>query len=506
MPGLYDILDSGLVVLDEATDDKQTLLPRSIVPPGSTTLADWFRCLAELQSTTDTIRDFYNLAIQAVTDVGGLDGAVLLMANEPLSSDDLTASTQFDSIPFDQRSGPESSGDEFAKTNLPPIRQELLHRAIAENATIYHSADQLNGQINESALATIVIAPIRNDTEGTTGFLCAWRTQTDTNQRFGIRQLEAHFVRMVAQIVSSTLLRHRKETEIAQKNALLAQAFPQKVVNQLRIDPTIFDGKETVVTTLFADLRGFSAISNRVPARQTYRLINAIMDLWTEFVIEASGAVVDYFGDGLVAFWNAPLEVENHAALAVQCAERIRGSLPDLSQQWQPIIGCRLNAGIGISTGLAHVGNCGSRHRFKYGPHGTNVNLASRLEKLTKELSIPIVISEETARQIEADYLSRRICKARISGFERSVNVYQPVGIESKFDISFLHDYEEVLQKFESGICCGIESEIQRLLKTGPDDPALQMLQQRVRESSTMTSKSNGDATTFLQGLVANQR
>lgn len=363
------------------------------------------------------------------------------------------------------------------------FREELLEHVLANNAAVYHSAERLalftGDHVDEPTLA---IAPIRGESSEIIGFLYGWRKQNESNSRFGVRELEAHFLRLVANAISTTLVRHQKEARISDQNTLLAQAFSQRVIEQLKVDPDLFVGREKVVTVLFADLRGYSAISNRLPARQTYAIVNEIMDLWTGYVIDSLGAVVDYFGDGLVAFWNAPLEVENHAAMAIRCAARVRESLPELTRKWGPVVGCRLDAGIGISTGLAHVGNCGSQHRIKYGPHGAVVNLAARLEKLTKGLGLPIVISEESALQSEADFLSRRICKAQVSGFEQPVDVYEPFLDEAKYSYSYLQEYEAVLHEVENSPAEIAEPLVVQLVASNPQDPAARVLLQRVRD------------------------
>lgn len=463
-------LDTCLDKIDEAVCKDRELLPESVSPPGIKTLSEWFRCLTELQHVEGKFAEFCQNAATAVKASGGLDGAVLILNAAGNRIDDVAACEM------------QTHGSQETK-EVPSICFSLLAKVLDENATIYHSSQKLNSADGVEAPATVAISPIRNKSSEIIGFLAGWREQSEANKRFGIRELEAHFVRLVAKTVSATLVRYKNETRIADQNALLSQAFPPKVIEQLMVDPLLFEGRELVVSVLFADLRGFSAISNRLPARQTYAMINEIMDLWTEFVMDLSGAVVDYFGDGLVAFWNAPLQVDNHASMAIKCAQKIQQSLPGLTETWSPILGCPIDAGVGISTGLAHVGNCGSRQRVKYGPHGSVVNLAARLEKLTKEIGIPIVISGETASQSKDEFFSRRVCKSDVRGFEKAVDVYQPIFSEMQYGLAYLQEFEDVLNAVESNLSEQVADRVSKLCQAHPHDPAARRLLERVRQT-----------------------
>lgn len=457
-------LDSCLDKIDEAICKDREFLPDSVKPPGMETLSLWFRSLTSLQHVEGGVDEFCNDAARTITEAGGLDGAVLVLNTDRQPIDDLANCTL-------ETYGLSKSG------TVSPIRIDLLDLVLAENATIYHSSRKLNDSEIQVEIATVAISPVRNKSNEIIGFLLGWREQTHANNRKGIRDLEAHFVRLVANTISASLVRYHNETRIEDQNALLAQAFPPKVIEYLKTDPDLFEGRELVVSVLFADLRGFSAISNRLPARQTYLMINEIMDLWTRFVTDLSGAVVDYFGDGLVAFWNAPLQVDNHAAQAIQCAQKIQLSLPGLTEKWAPVIGCPVDVGVGISTGLAHVGNCGCKQRVKYGPHGSVVNLAARLEKLTKEFEVPIVISDETARDSQEDFLSRRIGKANIRGFDSAVDVYQPILDPQNFDLIYIQEYEAVLEAIESGETGeDVARRLQSLQESNPHDRTIKRL------------------------------
>ena len=162
------------------------------------------------------------------------------------------------------------------------------------------------------------------------------------------------------------------------------------------------DGKTTEVTVLFVDLRGFSTISEAVGPKVTYELLTDVMDCFSAIISDHDGVVIDFFGDGLSAFWNAPIEQSEHPMFACLCAINLLESLPALNQRWEHRLGKKLKAGIGLHTGMAQVGNSGSRTRLKYGPQGNTVNIASRIESMTREVGCPLIISSTTAERVSA--------------------------------------------------------------------------------------------------------
>ncbi|MGI9519381.1 MAG: adenylate/guanylate cyclase domain-containing protein [Pirellulaceae bacterium] len=463
-------IDEFLVPLDPVVDwSTGSLVPVGARPPGVETLSAWFHSLTDLQRTSGGQSAFFRDATHTVLQPGGLDGGMLLLMDG-----------------FEPRiaaSSVSNPGQGFH------FRADLVNRVIQQRKTLFHDATRFDNDPGTGCRSAVVAAPIINNDDEVTGVLYGWRSHTAANQRRGIRPLEAHFVHLVAQTVGATLERIRKETEIAEKNALLSQAFPERVVRQLQEDPAIFEGREKVVTTMYADLRGFSAISERIAPRITYQMIVDLMDTWTQLVLNHDGAVVDYFGDGLVAFWNAPLEVENHASLAVDCGHQMRQTLPEFNETWSHIVGCELDAGIGITTGLAQVGNCGSRHRFKYGPHGASVNLAARIEKLTRSVGCPILVAEETAEQIRNDYLVRRLGRVTVRGFSEPVTLYEPWEANGPETLQMIHRYEDALEFYEAGQLDAAVRILVGLTEHYPRDlPALNLkhsIQKQLRYGST---------------------
>src|SRR5690606_34922826 len=121
-----------------------------------------------------------------------------------------------------------------------------------------------------------------------------------------------------------------------------------------------------------------------------------IMDRLTDHVLAHDGVVVDYYGDGMLAMWNAPVDQSDHAERACRAALAIVGELPAIEAKWEGTVPGPIAVGIGINSGEALVGNTGSSRKFKYGPLGLTVNAAQRLEASTKLLGVPVVISGAT--------------------------------------------------------------------------------------------------------------
>ncbi len=153
------------------------------------------------------------------------------------------------------------------------------------------------------------------------------------------------------------------------------------------------------------------------------------MDRLTDVVLEGGGSILDYYGDGLAAFWNAPLDQPDHAAAACATALRMLEEIAAASLDWQSLTERPLVGAAGIHTGLATVGNAGSRRRMKYGPRGAVVNLASRLEGAAKKFDLPVVISSATADRVGNRFQPFRVGRSKLAGIREALDLYSlPIG------------------------------------------------------------------------------
>ena len=214
------------------------------------------------------------------------------------------------------------------------------------------------------------------------------------------------------------------------------------------LDPQLLEGREREVTILFSDIRNFTGLSEQLGPSETCRLVQRVMEHLTERVREFEGVVVDYYGDGLLAMWNAPANQPDHAALACRAALAMTRCLTDVNADWQETIGGPLEVGIGLNTGPALVGNTGSPLKFKYGPLGPTVNLASRVEGATKQLAVPVLVTGSTREQLGDQFAIRRLCQVRLAGVTSPVVLYELFNEEWT---PWSSSYETALEHFEAG-------------------------------------------------------
>jgi adenylate cyclase len=182
------------------------------------------------------------------------------------------------------------------------------------------------------------------------------------------------------------------------------------LVAQLAQDPSSLKlgGEKRNLTVLFCDVRGFTGLSERLkdePERLT-GLINRLLDALSGAVLAEGGTIDKYMGDCVMAFWNAPLPHPDHAARAVRAGQRMIESVADLNRaltleegEAAPVFA----VGVGINTGDCVVGNIGSRWRYDYSVLGDTVNLASRLEGLSKDYGVAIILGPDTAEAVRQD-------------------------------------------------------------------------------------------------------
>jgi adenylate cyclase len=221
----------------------------------------------------------------------------------------------------------------------------------------------------------------------------------------------------------------------------IARAFEHylapEMVARLASDPAALalGGERRTLTILFCDVRGFTSIAEGMkdePEKLT-QLLTRLLDPLSEAVLDAGGTIDKYIGDCVMAFWNAPLEDPDHAVHAVGCALAMLEAVDRLNAELAVESGAGtpppvLAIGIGVNTGECIVGNMGSRRRFDYTVVGDAVNLASRLEGLSKTYKVPLVIGADTARLIESHFVLRELDRVAVRGRTSAEPIYTVTG------------------------------------------------------------------------------
>ena len=225
----------------------------------------------------------------------------------------------------------------------------------------------------------------------------------------------------------------RKQREFI--NSAFTRYLNPSLVKRLADDPSKLQlgGEMRDMTLLFCDIRGFTTISEKFDAHGLTRFINRFLTPMTDLIMANRGTIDKYMGDAIMAFWNAPLDDEEHAANGCRAALKMRTRLKELNVEWKAEadaagqVHIPVNIGIGLNSGSCCVGNVGSDQRFDYSVLGDDVNLASRLEGQSKTYGVDIVIGENTERVtrmlavLELDLLT-------VKGKTKPVHIYALVG------------------------------------------------------------------------------
>ena len=204
---------------------------------------------------------------------------------------------------------------------------------------------------------------------------------------------------------------------------------PPEVVMEMSKNSDIYSLKSQKrdMTVLFCDVRSFTNISESMEPDDLSELLNAFLTPMTEVIHKHGGAIDKYIGDAIMAFWGAPLPSETHAedgvAAALEMIERLKSLNVEFKQRGWP----ELRIGIGVSSGLISVGNMGSKFRMAYTVMGDTVNVASRIEDLTKEYGVELIVSQFT-QKMAPQFRYRQLDTLKVKGKDLPVTIYECYG------------------------------------------------------------------------------
>ncbi len=185
-------------------------------------------------------------------------------------------------------------------------------------------------------------------------------------------------------------------------------------------------GKKQEATILFSDIRSFTSISERLTAEELVTSLNTYFNIMVAIIIEHKGIIDKFIGDAIMAIYGAPAVHDDDPLQAVLTGLDMLESLKNFNRKQARIGKPSFRVGIGLNTGEVVVGNIGSTQKLEYTCIGDAVNLASRLEGLTKLYSVPIIISEHTYNNIRQSVMARELDSVRVKGKERPVKIYEP--------------------------------------------------------------------------------
>lgn len=425
-------------------------------------LCDWWKyVIAVLQSASESDR-FFEEAAEAVRSLVQLDvGAVFLWRND--------------------------RWEEVAKKALPGAAapSNTVLSSVRFKKQTLRSRPQGDGDITASQvrIEAYVASPILDGHGGNViGALYGHRSRGfGGSEGRDISALEALLVETLACGLATGLARVKEKERAVAERVKFAQFFTPKLAAQLESQPDLLTGREAKVSVLFCDIVGFSSVAEKVGTAMTMEWISDVLTELSSKVVETEGVLVDYVGDELMAMWGAPTAQEDHAERACRAAKAMLDAQERINERWFGRIETRTTYSIGINSGEARVGNTGSTQKFKYGPLGNVVNLASRVRGATKFLKVDAIVTGETCERLAGQFLTRRLCSVRVINIDKPVELHElDPGVDPRRRELFRR-YAEGLAAFESRQFANATRILGELVNDHPGDgPSLVLLSRSV--------------------------
>jgi adenylate cyclase len=262
---------------------------------------------------------------------------------------------------------------------------------------------------------------------------------------------------------------------VERKGRQLKKAFSSYVspdlVKQIEKDPDklVLGGEQRELSILFSDIRGFTTVSESLTPPELVKLLNEYLSPMTRIVLEERGTLDKFIGDAVMALFNAPLDVPDHATHACAAAVRMMEELQLLNTGFAERGMHTLDIGVGINTGPAVVGNMGADIRFDYTAIGDSVNLASRLESLNKYYGSHILVSEDTRKLVtDSRYTFREVDRVKVKGKHLPIVMYELMIA----NLDILPSFEGALEKYRSQNFAGAKLVFAELASTRNDGPS----------------------------------
>ncbi len=405
----------------------------------------------EIYQNVQTTEGLYNAAVTGAVKVVGFDGARLLRYGDGVWKE------------VQQYGNFHSAVSQFV------LGEVLKHTKALWNSGTNTATESL------VKLDAVIAVPILNRAGAVIGALYGERQSRAGRSSFRtITRTDAQLMELLAYGVASELSRQTHEEESRRLQIRFEQFFSTELARELEAQPNLLEGRDVEVSILFCDIRGFSRISERVDTQTIFKFINEVIGACSECVLKHGGVLVDYVGDAVMAMWGAPQLQPNHAELACRAALDMLARLPELNTAWESLIGEEVHFSIGINSGQARAGNAGSEHKFKYGPLGKTVNLASRVQGATKYFKTRVLITTATAEAVSTEFYRRKLCDGQVVNMQESVGLYELNTQEAQ---TLNRGYEQALERFEAREFRIAARQLSHLLEEFPNDgPTLVLL------------------------------
>ncbi|HZP92396.1 MAG TPA: adenylate/guanylate cyclase domain-containing protein [Burkholderiales bacterium] len=282
-----------------------------------------------------------------------------------------------------------------------------------------------------------------------------------------------------------------------QITGLFGQYVPPELVDEMSQNPEAFsmEGESRELSVLFTDVRGFTTISEGLDPRQLSKLMNEFLTPLTRVIYRHRGTIDKYIGDCIMAFWGAPVQDPSHARNAVLAGLEMHKVLAGLAPEFKARGWPEIHIGVGVNTGRMSVGNMGSEVRVAYTVMGDAVNLASRLEGITKQYGVKMIVGE-TTRALAHDVVFRELDRVKPKGKEQPVTIYEPLGLQREVDGVVLDEiklWNQALRLYRSANWDMAELQLINLIKAYPGRVLYQLFLDRIGEFRKNPPESGWD-------------
>jgi adenylate cyclase len=306
----------------------------------------------------------------------------------------------------------------------------------------------------------------------------------------------ATLVASYASITSFRVIHEEREKRKIRKT--FSQYLSPGVIALIEKDPAQYirpGGQVKDLTVMFSDIRDFTSLSEGLTPDELVNLLNQYLSAMTDILFRNLGTLDKYIGDAIMGFWGSPFPQKDHAACACRCALEMIAGLEALNRKWAEQGRRPIAIGIGLNSGPVNVGNMGSDKRLAWTVMGDNVNLASRLEGMTKQYRARVIISESTYDQVADQFVAREVDRIRVKGKKQPVVIYELLAPISERDAyaPLLNQYNAALDVYRSHDWLEATGKFGELLAVYPDDGPTQILLQRCVEFLEESPDSDWD-------------
>src|SRR6185437_14244844 len=285
---------------------------------------------------------------------------------------------------------------------------------------------------------------------------------------------------------------------------LFGTYVPKEIVAEMAEHPDEYSlhGQSLEMTVLFADIRDFTSIAETRTPQDLKDLINTFFTRMTICIEDKRGIVDKYIGDAIMAFWGAPVRDAEHARHALECSLAMQKALRELDTVFAKKRWPALRIGVGLNCGTMSVGDMGSRFRRSYTVMGDAVNLASRLQDLTKEYGVGVLVSENVVRAVQ-DFVYREVDRVRVKGRREGVAIFEPIGVQGEIRgdvLSEIARFHQALALFRERRWDEADALLAELAAAAPGVKLYRVYQERIAKFRASPPAADWDGVFWFHG------